>query len=243
MLEDFGVILRKTQGIAFLYRGAEINMRRMNRLLVLSITRIFSVFMCASLCLGAQSFPLKSLPSALNEAASSVPIGDNLHVAVYDFIVVALLKAKKVSQKEVKRIAQEEASILASSEPLKSHEAAIMESSFSHILNALCAYKKTCKSICLYQKDGLAIGITSENWDEISKVRPRKSYATLSVPPVSQLGLKEILRGEDKTYYEAILAVYLDQHNIASLSFGPVGAAKGKRPIGYVRYIFTFDIL
>lgn len=174
---------------------------------------------------------LISISPSVQKVVDDSPIGDNSNVAVYDFIIRELLKAPRVSKKEIKKIEQEQFEILNGQESLKPLQADIVETPFSHILGALCAYKKNCRGIGIYQKDGLAIGLSTVK----ESYNPKKNYAVI-IDPLSNLGVYPIQNKNNK-YYEAIQAIYVDKENRAFLSFKNENNQESKL-IGFLRHFF-----
>jgi putative component of membrane protein insertase Oxa1/YidC/SpoIIIJ protein YidD len=109
-----------------------------------------------------------------------------------------------------------------------------MENQISHVLNALCAYNPNCQQLCLYQKNGLAIAITS-----LKKIDPFKkgSYATIKVDASNHKKIKtSTVKG--RKYFQALQAICLEpQHNTSSLFLIKDIPPKNK-VIGYLLYTF-----
>lgn len=97
----------------------------------------------------------------LQMAAMSCPMGDQVNVSVYDFIVHALEEGQtELSREQVKERVAEDLAREGNPE-LKPWRASIIESPFSHLLGELCRAHPACVATAVYDRGGMAIGLSS----------------------------------------------------------------------------------
>lgn len=178
------------------------------------------------------------ISDSLKKSLDKLPLGDQVHVAVFDFIIRELEMAKRISRKDLAKIASNEITALESTGTeyaLKPLEADISETQFSHILLRLCQSEKQCRAIKLYQKNGLAIGLAYKN---NMKFDTTVSAATLvEKAPLRSLGIRKLIMEENQNLLEAFGAIYRTKNTIA-ITFEPK-TIPTKQLIGFVKYIFV----
>ena len=78
-------------------------------------------------------------PSQLtSKLEANSPIGDNIHVSIYDFILEELMKHQDISKEKLQAIKKQEKESLSHPESIKPYVADVAETQFSHILTTLC---------------------------------------------------------------------------------------------------------
>ena len=133
------------------------------------------------------------MPDAVR--ADRCPVGDFVNVSVFDFIVRELKESAPGADRAAAaaRIkAEQDAARQPDTKPLR---ACIVESQFSHVLSQLCAGAPGCLGIGVYDRSGLAIGLTSRGnlvptygfadearWKALTRFEARESGADLDLP-------------------------------------------------------------
>lgn len=190
------------------------------------------------------------LSSQLQKELSASPIGDNINVSIYDFILAELMKHQDISKARLLDIKEQEKKSLEGSDALKSYTSEIIETQFSHILTTLCKGTDSCHFLALYQKDGLLIGFADpyENWDyrllnnnllRFMNSSP-KTMAFLEKDCLQNLGIQKINCNKDHCDYLITWAIYRGQirpnNFVGDVSFLPP-TKESDPPIGFLRII------
>lgn len=107
---------------------------------------------------------------AVKSAASTIascPVGDGVNVSVYTFLVREMAERKGGSRDATRAALADEAKTLADPS-LKPPRASIIESELSHALTTLCEGTPGCVTAAIYDREGLAIALSSRR----SKIAP-----------------------------------------------------------------------
>ena len=186
----------------------------------------------------AATIDISKLPPQTQMELSASPIGDNINVSIYDFILSELMKHQNVSKAQIKDIEEQEKQSLKDPNDIKSYTADISETQFSHILTALCKGTANCRSLVLYQNDGLLIGL-ADPYENASHSTP-KSLAFLTKNPLGNLGIQKLNCKNGFCEYLITWAIYRLQVRpndfVGDLSFLPPSRESGQ-PIGFLQIV------
>lgn len=147
-----------------------------------------------------------TLQDSFNDELVRTPLGDNLNVMIYDFIVDEIMKQQNISLKTLSNIHQLDQDVKKDNS-LKPYPVDVSETQFSNILAQLCKGAKNCQNLSLYQKDGLVIGITD----------PLHQTSSFLDNPLNSLGIKELSCTTSSCTYQITWVIYKEK--IASSRF------------------------
>lgn len=160
---------------------------------------LLAVFVMVSSSLNARKCEVAQLSPLLQSHLLRSPIGDNLHIPVYDFVLRELREHENIPSAEIENIRKEEQQPIPGNKP---YTATVIESSFSHLLSTLCKGTPGCLSIGIYQKEGLLIGHGSLKDD-------LPSSAFLAHQPLNSLGIQRVSCQKKTCEYVITWAIYL----------------------------------
>ncbi|WP_010300180.1 carboxylic ester hydrolase [Candidatus Odyssella thessalonicensis] len=192
---------------------------------------------------------LKARQHIITKKMQQIPVGDQSHTEVYNFIKDFLLKQKKWSASEIQNLIDTERRQIASSEPFKSYTDTTSEGEMSGLLRILCRSNKSCRCLTLYQRDGVEVAHgdasvanaspfllqlkhTLDEW-----IKDEINLGTLGLTPTTRLGRTARIDTSGNELQEVIQAIYYNKERDYAYLATKVTTTQDQI-IGYVRYIF-----